>query len=58
MKEYIIKITETLEKVVIIKAFSEQDAKSKVRTAWKNGDYILDAEDFQGVAFTVCEANK
>ena len=53
MKEYEVKITETLEEVVFIEAFSEQEAKDKAETAWKNGDYILDAEHFKDVVFKV-----
>ena len=53
MKEYAIKITETLEEIVFIEASSEQEAKDKVEVAWKNGDYVLDAEHFQGVTFSI-----
>ena len=53
MKEYAIKITETLTEVVIMEASSAQEAKDKVQVAWENGDYILDAEHFQGVTFTI-----
>lgn len=53
MKEFAVKIQETLEKVVYIEAASEQEAKDKVEAAWKNGDYILDAEHFQNVIFTI-----
>ncbi len=53
MKEYAIKITETLEEVVTVEAYSVQEAKDKVQTAWENGDYILDAEHFQGVTFSI-----
>ena len=53
MKEYAIKITETLTEVVIMEASSAQEAKDKVQVAWENGDYILDAEHFQSVTFTI-----
>lgn len=33
MKEYAIKITETLEEVVTVEAYSVQEAKDKVQTA-------------------------
>ena len=53
MKEYTIRIKETLEMCVIVEASSVQEAKDKVQTAWENGDYILDAEHFQGVTFSI-----
>ena len=53
MKEYAIKITEVLEDVVTVEASSAQEAKNKVQVAWENGDYILDAEHFQHVTFTI-----
>ena len=51
MKEYTVKIKETLEMLVTVEAHSWQEAKDKVEAAWKNGDYILDDEHFQGVDF-------
>ena len=53
MKEYAVKITETLEEVVTVEASSVQEAKDKVQVAWENGDYILDAEHFRNVTFTI-----
>lgn len=53
MKEYAIKIVETLEEVVFIEASSIQEAKDKVQVAWENGDYILDAEHFRNVTFSI-----
>lgn len=53
MKEYTIRIKETLEMHVFVEASSVQEAKDKVQTAWENGDYILDAEHFQGVTFSI-----
>ena len=53
MKEYAVKITETLEEVVTVEASSAQEAKYKVQVAWENGDYILGAEHFQSVSFTI-----
>ena len=53
MKEYAVKITETLEEVVTVEASSAQEAKDKVQVAWENGDYILDAEHFRNVTFTI-----
>lgn len=46
MKEYAVKITETLEKVVYVQADDEYDAECQVQDAWDNGECILDADDF------------
>ena len=51
MKEYTVRIRETSEMLVTVEANSWREAKAKVKAAWKNGDYILDAEHFQGVDF-------
>lgn len=53
MEEYTVKIKETSEMIVIVEAHSRQEAKAKVKVAWENGDYILDAEHFQNVTFIV-----
>ena len=52
-KEYKVMITETLQKTVIVEAESEQEAHRRVSDAWKNAEYILDADSFQGVEFHV-----
>ena len=52
-KEYNVLITETLQKTVIVEAASEQEAHKRASDAWKNAEYILDAECFQGVEFHV-----
>ena len=51
MKEYDVKITETLEKTVTVQASSREEAEEKVNAAWSNSEYILDSEDFVGVDF-------
>ena len=53
MRSYAVKITEILEEVVTVEASSAQEAKDKVQVAWENGDYILDAEHFRNVTFTI-----
>ena len=53
MKEYKVLITETLQKTVIVEAGSEAEAHTRVSDAWKNAEYILDADNFQGVEFHV-----
>ena len=52
-KEYKVLITETLQKTVIVEAENEQEAHRRVSDAWKNSEYILDADSFQGVEFHV-----
>ena len=39
MKEYDVKITETLEKTVTVEAKSRADAEEQVRTAYYNSEY-------------------
>lgn len=51
MKEYDVKITETLEKTVTVEAESRDAAEEQVKAAYYNSEYILDAENFTGVEF-------
>jgi len=51
LKEYDVKITETLEKTVTVQAESHDAAEEQVRAAYYNSEYILDSENFTGVAF-------
>ena len=53
MKEFNVTITETLRKVVTVEAETAEDAKDMVDAAWHNSEYILEAEDFDGVEFTI-----
>lgn len=55
MKEYDVKITETLEKTVTVEAKSRADAEEQVRSAYYNSKYILDSENFTGVEFGTTE---
>lgn len=55
MKEYDIKITETLERTVTVKAESVDDAKAQVEEEWGKSMHVLDSEDFAGVEFTMQE---
>lgn len=52
MKEFDVTITETLEKMITVKAASQEEAKQMVEAAYNNSEHILDAEDFTGVEFT------
>ncbi len=53
MKEYEIRIQETLAMTVTVEAENAAQARDIVERQWKNGDYILDADHFQGVTFTL-----
>lgn len=52
-KRFKVLITETLQKTVIVEAASEQEAHRRAIDAWKNAEYMLGAENFQGVEFHV-----
>ena len=56
MKEFKVIITEKLRKAVTVEAETAEDAKDMVDAAWHNSEYILEAEDFDGVEFTVRNA--
>lgn len=49
MKTYEVTITETLEMTVEVEAKNRLEAEQIISDRWRNGDYILDAETFQGV---------
>lgn len=53
MKEFDINIKETLEKTVSVIAESREDAEEAVRKAYFNSEYVLDAENFTGVNFSI-----
>jgi hypothetical protein len=53
VKTYRVKITETLQLSVECKAQSEEQAEMAVRDGYKAGNYVLGAEHFAGVEFTV-----
>ncbi len=52
MKDYPVIIIETLEKTVHVHAESAEQAREIAEQKWKNGDYILDADNFTGAKFT------
>ena len=52
-KYYRVAITETLRRVVTVAAEDEDDARQRVSDAWRNTEYILEADDFEGVEFYV-----
>lgn len=51
MKEFSINIRETHKTQVTVKAENEDAALSEVKRRWKDGEYILNADNFQGVDF-------
>ena len=51
MKTYKVTITETLEMTVEVEAGNRLEAEQIISDRWRNGDYIHDAETFQGVTF-------
>lgn len=51
MKEFGINIRETLETQVTVEADNEENALREAERRWKDGEYILDADNFQGVDF-------
>jgi hypothetical protein len=50
-REFEVTITEILQTTVTVKAKSRDEAEQIVSDNWKNSEYILDADDFQGVEF-------
>lgn len=53
--KYNVTITETLKKTVEVEADSYDEAVQSVTDEWKNGDHILDADNFVDVDFDVEE---
>ena len=51
MKTYYISITETLNKVVEVKAEDERKALRKASDAYYRGEVVLDSEDFVDTDF-------
>jgi hypothetical protein len=57
-KPFRVEITETLQKVVAVKAKSQEEAEQIVADSWHKCKYILSAADFAGVEFAATEAEK
>ena len=51
MKDYDVVITETLKMKVTVEAENMDEAIQKTSDAWRNGEYILDADCFDDVTF-------
>ena len=48
MKKYEVRFTETLERIVIIEAESEEEAQDIADEMYDNEEIVLDSGDFQG----------
>ena len=55
MKKYTIEITETLTRLVSIEAEDKYEAERIVREKYKNGEIVLDADDFQDYETSIYE---
>jgi len=53
MKEYDVRIRETLEMTVTVEAENALQAQKIVERNYKNSEYVLDADHYKGVVFTV-----
>ena len=58
MKRYTVNIIETLQMEVEVEADTADAAKSLVEREWKDGTYILGADHFKQVKFTVRSAER
>ena len=52
-REYKVAVSESLRRIVKVKAKDEDEAHQRVMDAWRNGEITLMAEDFQGAEFYV-----
>lgn len=55
MKKFNVIITETLERVIEVEAFSEEAAENMVFKQYYNEEIILDSNDYVQTTFTVVE---
>jgi hypothetical protein len=53
-----VRITETLERTVQVKAASREEAKERVADGWKYETHVLGADDFKGVEFRVLHPDR
>lgn len=54
-KEFVVYITETLQKKVIVKAVDKIDAENQVIDQYNNEEIVLNETDFLGVEFDAKE---
>lgn len=57
-KTYRVKITETLEREVDVRATSRESAIKRARDDWKRKVHVLDNEDFKGVTFRAVRTSR
>ncbi len=55
MPKFSVEITETLQKVITVEAQDEAEALWKAEDMWKNGEYVLDSENFMGADFCIVD---
>ena len=55
MKDYDVTITETLEKVITIKANRPEDAEATVRAMYRNESIVIQPENITAIEFSVKE---
>ena len=53
MQKFEVVITEVLQKTVTVSAASKEEAERIAETGWKNADYLLDADNFKEVLFSM-----
>ena len=53
MREYQVQIKEVLAMTVTVEAESAAQARYIVGKQWKDGEYVLDADNFRDVTFSV-----
>lgn len=56
-KEFVVYITETLQRKVIVKAQNELDANDKVMEQYYNQEIVLNENDYLAVEFDAKEKN-
>lgn len=54
MKQYKVKVTEVLQRVVTVEASNEEDAVNKVQDMYDDCEIVLDADDFVGPVSIEC----
>ena len=58
MREFDVKIKEFFEMTVTVEAGSAAQARKIAERNWDKGDYLIDADYFEGVTFTVPTRNE
>jgi hypothetical protein len=58
MKKYDVEIKETLKMTVQVEAENREQAEQEISDRWRNSEFILDSECFQGAEFRVRPAER